>query len=135
MIFVDTSAWVALYLPGDVSEIAARSFLSSITEPLLTTDYVLDEFLTYLKVRGYQNRAVPVAKSILENQLATLEWVQESDVIKSLLAFEQFRDKGWSFTDCTSRVVMERVGIKKAFAFDEHFRQFGTVEVLPAFFG
>lgn len=40
-------------------------------------------------------------------------------------------DKQWSFTDCTSRVVMERLGIQKVFAFDDHFRQFGTVTVVP----
>lgn len=32
-------------------------------------------------------------------------------------------DKGWSFTDCVSYAVIERLRIKKAFAFDRHFRQ------------
>ncbi len=45
--------------------------------------------------------------------------------------FAAYQDKGWSFTDCVSRVVMERMGIVSAFAFDEHFRQFGTVHVVP----
>ena len=43
----------------------------------------------------------------------------------------RYRDKGWSFTDCTSYVVMERLGIETALAFDDHFRQFGTVTVVP----
>jgi predicted nucleic acid-binding protein len=131
VIFVDTSAWIALYLPNDFHGAAAKSFVSGVAEPLMTTDYVLDEFLTHLKVRGYHRRAIPVAKAILENQIATLEWVQEADVIRGLLVFEQYQDKGWSFTDCTSRVVMERLGIQTAFAFDDHFRQFGEVDVLP----
>lgn len=42
-----------------------------------------------------------------------------------------FHDKRWSFTDCTSKVVMEEVGCRTAIAFDEHFRQFGTVAVEP----
>jgi len=46
--------------------------------------------------------------------------------------FRQFRDKQWSFTDCVSRVVIERLSIPAAFAFDEHFRQFGNVAVVPA---
>jgi hypothetical protein len=29
------------------------------------------------------------------------------------------------------RVVMERLGIQRAFAFDDHFRQFGNVSVVP----
>jgi predicted nucleic acid-binding protein len=44
--------------------------------------------------------------------------------------FQRFHDKEWSFTDCTSRVVMQRLGIQRAFAFDDHFRQFGTVTVV-----
>ena len=43
----------------------------------------------------------------------------------------RFRDKNWSFTDCTSRMVMEKLAIGTAFAFDQHFRQFGTVSVVP----
>ncbi len=45
--------------------------------------------------------------------------------------FRQFSDKGRSFTDCSSKVVMERLGITQAFAFDQHFRQFGSVTVVP----
>ena len=47
------------------------------------------------------------------------------------LAFSTFRDKDWSFTDCVSRVVMERLGITTEVAFDVHFRQFGNVAVVP----
>jgi predicted nucleic acid-binding protein len=30
-----------------------------------------------------------------------------------------------------SKVVMESLGVGTVFAFDHHFRQFGTVEVVP----
>jgi len=45
--------------------------------------------------------------------------------------FRDYADKRWSFTDCTSKVVMERLGIRTAFAFDHHFKQFGDVKVVP----
>ena len=32
--------------------------------------------------------------------------------------------KDWSFTDCTSKVIMERLRMTHAFAFDSHFRLF-----------
>jgi predicted nucleic acid-binding protein len=57
--------------------------------------------------------------------------VSDADLQRATDIFFSFVDKAWSFTDCTSRVVMERLGIQRAFAFDEHFRQFGTVAVLP----
>jgi predicted nucleic acid-binding protein len=35
----------------------------------------------------------------------------------------------WSFTDCVSYAIIERLQIKQAAAFDVHFGQFGIVEV------
>jgi len=52
-------------------------------------------------------------------------------VAQAWQVFATYRDKGWSFTDCVSRVVIERLGIATAFAFDVHFRQFGTLTVVP----
>jgi hypothetical protein len=45
--------------------------------------------------------------------------------------FIQFGDKGWAFTDCTSKLIMERLGISAAFSFDEHFEKFGSVVRVP----
>lgn len=42
--------------------------------------------------------------------------------------FEQLDDKNWSYTDCTSKVVMEQLNIKVAFAFDHHFRRFRNID-------
>jgi predicted nucleic acid-binding protein len=52
-------------------------------------------------------------------------------VERAWVFFSTFQDKGWSFTVCVSRVVMERLSIATACAFDVHFRQFGTVAVVP----
>jgi len=35
------------------------------------------------------------------------------------------QDKRWSFTDCTSFVLMQNLGIRKALTFDANFRQAG----------
>jgi uncharacterized protein len=34
-------------------------------------------------------------------------------------------DKEWSFTDCTSFIVMSRMGLADAFTSDHHFEQAG----------
>jgi len=45
------------------------------------------------------------------------------------LIFERFnKDKFWSFTDCTSKVIMELLDIKEAFSFDRNFEQMGFVK-------
>jgi predicted nucleic acid-binding protein len=57
--------------------------------------------------------------------------VLKADVEQAWVVFDRYRDKDWSFTDCVSFVMMQRLGITKAFAFDDDFRQFGTVTVSP----
>jgi len=63
--------------------------------------------------------------------LINIEYLTPQDIRDAWHVFERYLDKDWSFTDCTSKVVMERLGITTAFAFDQHFRQFGTVTVVP----
>jgi hypothetical protein len=53
------------------------------------------------------------------------------EIIEAWRQFREFQDKDWSFTDISSKVVMERLSIRKVFAFDRHFRQFGSFEVIP----
>jgi predicted nucleic acid-binding protein len=59
-----------------------------------------------------------------------LEHVQASDVERAWTIFSTYRDRGWSFTDCTSRAVIERLQIKTACTFDHHFRKFGNLLVV-----
>jgi predicted nucleic acid-binding protein len=62
----------------------------------------------------------------------TLLTVELTDFHGACRLFAEFEDKTWSLTDCTSYVLMQKHSIRKAFAFDEHFRQFGICEVLPS---
>ena len=39
--------------------------------------------------------------------------------------FKRYEDKELSFTDCTSFVIMKRMNIRHAFAFDEDFERLG----------
>jgi uncharacterized protein len=131
VIFVDTGAWFASFVPNDADHVAADAWLSQNTEPLVTTDYVLDELLTLMKRRGEFDRALQIGDSLLNGSIASLEWVSPADIQAAWEIFGRFRDKGWSFTDCTSRAIIQRLSISTAFAFDEHFRQFGSVQVVP----
>ena len=63
--------------------------------------------------------------------LAEIHKITEPDIKLAWETFERFADKEWSFTDCTSKVVIEHLGITQAFAFDHHFKQFSTVQIMP----
>lgn len=130
-VFVDTGAWFACFVPTDPDHTAARTWLDASIGTLVTTDYVLDELLTLLRIRGEYRRALEIGPRILQAEVCDLEWVTPPDVTGAWQVFAAYRDKGWSFTDCVSRAVMGRLGIATAFAFDEHFQQFGTVRVVP----
>jgi predicted nucleic acid-binding protein len=131
VIFVDTGAWYARYVVDDVDHAAAVGRFANVPDRLITTDYVIDELLTLLKVRGYPEIAFAVGKPLLSGVLCQLEFIQPADIEQAWTVFSRFRDKAWSFTDCVSRVVMERLAINTACAFDDHFRQFGNLIVVP----
>lgn len=131
MIFVDTGAWYSRLVPSEVDHPRILRWLETNTEPLLTTDYVIDEPLTLLRSRGPTALAAAFGDRIFRGVLANLHFLNESEIRLAWETFRRFDDKGWSFTDCTSKVVIERLGIATAFALDQHFRQFGTAAVVP----
>jgi len=131
MIFVDTGAWYASAVPDDADHPSAQQWLDRNAAPLVTTDYIIDETLTLLKVRGYPALALDMGRMLFGGELADIVLISEEDNQQAWHIFRTFRDKGWSFTDCTSKAVMQRLGIPTAFSFDHHFRQFGSAKVVP----
>ena len=131
MIFTDTGGWYGLSVPEDPSHAAAVIWSARNQQPLFTTDFVVDETLTLLKARGHQAVALTLGKGFFNGSLATVYHLTEDDIRDAWQVFTRYADKEWSFTDCTSKVIMEKLGITQAFAFDQHFRQFGTVTVVP----
>jgi predicted nucleic acid-binding protein len=131
VIFVDTGAWFASVVPSDPDHAAAERWLSQNNGPLLTTNYVVDETLTLLQKRGEISRARRLGEQFFNGTLATIYYLTEADIAQAWETFRRFTDKEWSFTDCSSKVVIEKLNLTHAFAFDHHFRQFGTVIVVP----
>ncbi len=131
MIFVDTGAWFASVVPWDAYHAVASAWIGTNREPLITTDFILDETLTLLRARNESPRAVALGNQLFDGIWAKLHFVTEDDIRNSWQIFQSYSDKDWSFTDCTSKVVIERLGLTTAFSFDHHFRQFGTVRVVP----
>jgi predicted nucleic acid-binding protein len=82
-------------------------------------------------VRGHKSRAIGWLRDVLDAGAVALARLEPADFESARRICERFADKDWSFTDCTSYVVMQRLGIVTEFAFDEHFRQFGICTVVP----
>lgn len=48
---------------------------------------------------------------------------------KAWKIFEKYSDKDFSFTDCTSFIVMKMLEINEVFSFDKHFEQYGFIRL------
>lgn len=131
MIFVDTSAWFASVVPSDPDHQAVSIWMRQNTEALLTTDYIVDETLTLLRARKETARSLAMGQAFFSGQLAKLYFLTEADIQLTWQVFSQFSDKDWSFTDCSSKVIIEKLQISKALSLDNHFRQFGSIIVIP----
>lgn len=131
-VFVDTSAFAALADKKDDNHAKAVSFNKTISGiRLVTTNYILDELYTLLLLNTGYGKTVEF-KSRLDFLIARnalkVVWISESIATQTWQIFEQFNtDKQWSFTDCTSYIVMKERGITEAFTFDHHFSQMGFI--------
>ena len=136
LIFLDTSLLVAYYNADDVNHADAREFVRDMEGKrvgFLISDYIFDEILTVMLVRSGKKKAIEVCNAILRDVGSgsiRLLYVDEEVFGRATAIFTRFVDKTWSFTDCTSYILMRNAGIAKCASFDRHFYQFGF-EVLP----
>lgn len=126
--FVDTSGWVACADEADPAHAAAVTARDRWLEEgglLVTTDYIVDETLTLLRFRLGIKAAEAWWSQIEASSRLRWEFVgpERADVARGI--FFRYRDKDFSFTDCTSFAVMRELKLRLALATDRHFRQMG----------
>jgi predicted nucleic acid-binding protein len=131
VILVDTSAYFAIVDRSDRHHSSAVAFIRSNAIPLATTDLIVVETLNLVQVRLGHLPAVRLGRQLFNPALTAVLKVSEHDGREAWRLFQRYRDKGFSFTDCTSFTLMERMRITTAFAFDLHFRQYGRFRILP----
>jgi uncharacterized protein len=130
--FVDTGAWVSLFVAADAAHAVARKWISTNRDRLITSDYVVDEVLTLIKARFRTETAIKAGRVLFSEEIASLIQLTEDDKDQAWKIFRAHTDKGWNFTDCTSLALMRRIGITQAFAFDRHFSQMRGIRRVPS---
>jgi hypothetical protein len=134
MVFVDTSAFFAIenlrdqHHPGALQ---ARDELMATGQRLITSDYVLDEVYTLIRMRVGHRASVDFGESLRASRFFRVEPVTAADLEAAWRIFRRYDDKPFSFTDCTSFAMMERLKIPSAFSFDRNFREYGKFLVRP----
>ena len=123
-IFVDTSVWCAYFVKKDQFHSKALSLINYYKDDLVTTDYIIDETITLIRKRASFKTASIVANSLISSQLARIIEITRFDLFQALKIFNKYSDQDFSFTDCTSFAVIQRLNIKNVFSFDKHFKIF-----------
>ena len=128
-VFIDTSAFIAYFIKQDEfheNAVARYNFYTQQKAILLTSDYVLDELLTWFSTRQ--------PKHILEKLVDALSKMQSAGEIrmldidktifkKGLEVLLKFSDHKISFTDATSYVLYKDFNLDEVFTIDDDFKK------------
>jgi uncharacterized protein len=129
MIFVDTSAWLALADASDRNHKSAlavsRRLGSGEHGKQVTTNYVMAETITLIRRRVGLSEALQLDEAIASGKAVQLMWIDSASHRAAVQLMSTSKDKDWSVTDCSSFIVMGALGIKNAFAYDADFSQAG----------
>jgi predicted nucleic acid-binding protein len=133
-VFVDTAGWMACADRADPAHeacTAARDATLEASRILITTDFVVDETLTLIRVRLGLAAANAWWQQIDGSTRLRWERVENDRFERARNLFFQYRDKDLSFTDCTSIAVMRELRLTTVITTDRHFHQVGF-DLLPA---
>jgi hypothetical protein len=131
---VDTSGFYALLVARDTGHLRAKSRVEQMQQAGLracTTDYVVDETATLLKARGLRHLNQAFFTMLDQSEALVFYYIHEERFRKSRRYFERYADHDYSFTDCTSFVLMQEIGIRQALTKDNHFGEAGFDVLLP----
>jgi predicted nucleic acid-binding protein len=91
----------------------------------VTSDYVADETLTLLRIRLGIDAAETWWQQVDGSSRVRWEFVSPDRADKARALFFRYRDKDFSFTDCTSFILMREMKLREALTTDRHFLQAG----------
>jgi len=129
--FVDTGGWLAVIVqPDQYHDVGVLHYEALIRrrERLFTSDYVLDETVTRIRYDASHATAVAFLDVIAEAERSgALHILHVDNAVwqAAEVLFRQYHDQDFSFTDCTSFVLVQQAGVDEVFGFDQHFLMFG----------
>jgi uncharacterized protein len=124
---------MALADEADPDHVRAKSFRDEWLRRggrFASTDFIVDETLTLLRMRLGLDAAERWWNQVESSGRIVWERIDEGRAEKARHWFFRWRDKDFSFTDCTSFVVMKERRIREALTTDRHFIQAGF-QVVP----
>ncbi|MGI8602609.1 MAG: type II toxin-antitoxin system VapC family toxin [Verrucomicrobiales bacterium] len=127
-VFADASFFFALAAKRDAAHGSAVSVFAALLRKqrsIVTTDYVVAEALTLTKARTNAEVALALLDRIERSEAIGLETVSGARFELAKAFFRKHADHDYSFTDCTSFVIMRELEITDALTTDRHFAEAG----------
>jgi predicted nucleic acid-binding protein len=127
-VFIDTMGWDCLLDRREAQhELAARLLAEwgQMRRSLVTTDYVVDETVTLLMARRAGGVLGEFFELIEHSTALTLTPVGPGRFREACGYLLKHRDQGYSFTDVTSFIVMNELGMSDVLTEDRHFEKAG----------
>lgn len=131
-IFLDTSGVFAWINSRDPHHELMLSLPQQPGVTLIITDYIVDEACTLFVARNIGHRRDDILRLIRNSDIVRMEWVGQEKFWQAWELQAKFHDQAFSFTDCTSFVVMKSLGLFEAATNDAHFK---TAGFYPLFVG
>lgn len=130
-VFIDSSFWIAFRNEKQSHHERAREILTELFR--LRMQFMATPFV-FAEVHATFSRSKAIREQIIrdfwENRLMYLAEISHEDHQKAIALLREHDDKSYPFCDAISFVVMRRLEVHRAVAFDYHFGQFGEFEVL-----
>ena len=124
-LFVDTSAWFAFANRADPEHEEVRRLLRQFDGRLVTSNFVFDELVTLCQARAGHALAGRVGAVLLDPEVVDLVRLTPVDEQRAWALFLARPEQGYSFTDCSSFVLLRRLALTRVAALDEDFAREG----------
>lgn len=124
--FIDTGAFYAFVDRSDAEHNKVVSILKDQAEQFVTSNYVVDELITLFRFRRIPfEKFSPLIDSIWNEDICNIVRVTQEIDRKAWALMKKYKDHDFSFTDCTTFILMQEHGIKKVCSMDSHFQVMG----------
>ncbi len=127
-VLVDTAALIVMTHRQDALHAAARQTmlgLAAVGTPLVTSDWILTEFLGSTTRGPRRAAAVEAIRRMRSSRSTSIVEATRAGWDAAFDLLQSHGDKAWSLVDCTSMTICREHGISRVFTHDRHFKQAG----------
>ena len=126
-VFVDSSAFIALFNKKDRYHRKALKTFSALHEDRLMfiSDYIIDEVVTFMTHRCGKSEADRALEALGKTDYLELVVIDRGMLEAAMERYTRYSFRGLSFTDVSTAVVMDAMGISDIFTFGGQFQKLG----------